>query len=99
MIELFAMQVEAAGKKFVYQVVVELDKNHRANDQPNDSPGEGRMYKRPESPYCPVKTFELYLSKLNPAHACGKGLGRKRRIILAILMKSGIEMCPSEKIR
>ena len=25
------------------------------------------MYEKPESLYCPVKTFELYLSKLNPA--------------------------------
>ena len=68
--ESFAVQVDAAGKKFVYQVVDELDKNHRANDQPDDSPGEGRMYERPESPYCPVKTFELYLSKLNPTLSC-----------------------------
>ena len=68
--ESFAVQVDAAGKKFVYQVVDELDKNHRANDQPDDSPGEGRMYERPESPYCPVKTFELYISKLNPALSC-----------------------------
>ena len=28
------------------------------------------MYERPGSPYCPVKTFELYLSKLNPALSC-----------------------------
>ena len=68
--ESFAVQVDAAGKTFVYQVVDELDKNHRANDQPDDSPGEGRMYERPESPYCPVKTFELYLSKLNPTLSC-----------------------------
>ena len=48
-----------------------MDKNHRANDQPDDSPGEGRMYERPESPYSgPVKTFELYISKLNPALSC-----------------------------
>ena len=68
--ESFAVQVDAAGKKFVYQVVDELDKNHRANDQPDDSPWEGRLYERPESPYCPVKTFELYISKLNPALLC-----------------------------
>ena len=68
--ESFATQVDAAGKKFVYQVVYELGKNHRANDQPDDCPGEGRMYQRPESPYCPVKTFELYISKLNPALSC-----------------------------
>jgi len=30
--ESLAAQVDAAGKKFVYQVVDELDKNHRAND-------------------------------------------------------------------
>ena len=52
--ESFAVQVDAAGKKFVYQVVDELDKHHRVNDQPDDSPGEGRMYERPESPYCPL---------------------------------------------
>ncbi|KAK2549950.1 hypothetical protein P5673_029555, partial [Acropora cervicornis] len=63
-------KVDATGKKFVYQVIDELDKNHRANDQPDDSPGEGRMYERPESPYCPVKTFQLYLSKLNPTLSC-----------------------------
>ena len=60
--ESFTVQVDAAGKKFVYQVVDELDKNHRANDQPDYSPGS--------SPHCPVKTFELYLSKLNPALSC-----------------------------
>ena len=64
------MQVDTGGKKFVYQVNDELDKNHRGNDQPDDSPGEGSMYERPNSPYCLVKTFELYLSKLNPALSC-----------------------------
>ena len=28
------------------------------------------MYERPKSPYCPVKTFELYLSQLNPSLSC-----------------------------
>ena len=65
--ESFAVQADTAGKKFVYQVVHELDKNHQANDQPDDSPGEGEMYEKPKSPYSPVKTFELYLSELNPA--------------------------------
>ena len=62
----FAVQADATGKKYVYQALDELDKNHRGKDQPDYSPGEGRMYERPNSPYCPVKTFELYLSKLNP---------------------------------
>ena len=70
----------------------------RQNDQPDDSTGEGRMYEIPESPYCPVKTFELCLSKLNPALSC---LWQRPRAteILAILIKSGIVMCPSGKIR
>ena len=59
------MQADATGKKYVYQALDNLDKNHRKKDQPDDSPGEGRVYKRAKSPYCPVKTFELYLSKLN----------------------------------
>ena len=54
----------------VYQALDELDKNHRGKYQPDDSPGEGRMYERPKSPYCPVKTFELYLSQLNPSLSC-----------------------------
>ena len=64
--QLFAVQVDATGKRFVYQALDELDKNHRDKDLPSDSPGEGRMYERPESPQCPVQAFELYLSKLNP---------------------------------
>ena len=28
------------------------------------------MHERPESPYCPVKTFEIYISKLNPVLSC-----------------------------
>jgi len=48
--ESFAVQVDAARKKFVCQVFDELEKSHRANDQTDDSPGEGRMYVRPESP-------------------------------------------------
>ena len=45
----------------MYQVIKKLGKNHRGNDQPDDSAGEGHMYERPESPYWPIKTFELYL--------------------------------------
>ena len=47
----------------MYQVIDELDKNNKENDQPDDSPGEGRMYERPESPYCPVKLLNfIFLS-------------------------------------
>ena len=66
----FAVQADATGKKYVYQALDELDKNHRGKYQPDDSPGDGRMYERPKSPYCPVKTFELYLSKHNPTLSC-----------------------------
>ena len=65
-----------AGKKepcergCVYQALDELDKNHRGKYQPDDSSGEGRTYERPNSPYRPVKTFELYLSKFNPSLSC-----------------------------
>lgn len=66
----FAVQADATGKKYVYQALDELDKNHGGKYQPDDSPGEAGMYERPNSPYRPVKTFELYLSKLNPSLSC-----------------------------
>ena len=86
----FAVQADATGKKYVYQALDELDKNHRGKDQPDDSPGEGRMYERPKSPYCPVKTFELYQSLIPVCRVCGKGRGRVN--VLANVMKSGDEV-------
>jgi len=66
----FAISTDAAGRRFVYQAVDELDKNHRGNDHPDDSTGDGRMYERPERTVCPVKLYELYISKLNPDQIC-----------------------------
>ena len=66
----FAIKTDAlTGRKFVYQAAHELDKNHRGNDNANDSTGERRMYKQ-EGPNCPVKAFDLYLAKLNPELSC-----------------------------
>ena len=64
----FSVGVDGAGRKYVYQHLDELDKNHRQNDDPFDSSGDGRMYENTENPaLCPVRAFELYLSKLNPS--------------------------------
>ena len=52
------------------------------------------MYERPESPYCPVKTFELYLSKLNPVLSCLWQRPRARENVT-----TGIVKCLSGKIR
>ena len=63
----FAVRVDATGRKYVYQELDELDKNHRQNDDPLDSSGDGRMYENADNPkVCPVRAFELYLSKLHP---------------------------------
>ena len=61
----FAFATDSQQRKYVYQAVDELDKNHRENDDPRDSTTDGRMYERP-GPLCPVKSFEKYLSKLHP---------------------------------
>ena len=53
----FAVEADATGNKYVYQALDGLDKNHRGKDQPDYSPGEGRMYERPNSQNCPVKNF------------------------------------------
>ena len=64
----FSVSVDGAGRKYVYQHLDELDKNHRQSDDPFDSSGDGRMYESTENPAsCPVKAFELYLSELNPS--------------------------------
>ena len=56
--KLFPAHVDSAGAKSVPHIVNELDKNHRVNDQADDSPGERRMYERPESPYRAVTEQE-----------------------------------------
>ena len=62
----FSVSVDGAGRKYVYQHLDELDKNHRQNDDPFDSSGDGRIYENPNV-LCPVGASELYLSKLNPS--------------------------------
>ena len=63
----FAARVDVTGRKYVYQEKDELDKNHRENDDSFDSSGDGRMYENANNPkLCPIRAFELYLSKLHP---------------------------------
>ena len=64
----FAVTVDETGRKYVYQEQDELDKSHRENDDPFDSSGDERMYENANNPkLCPVRAFELYLSKLHPS--------------------------------
>ena len=61
----FAIAVDAQNRRYIHQALDELDKNHRENDDPFDATTDGRVYEKP-GPLCPVKLFELYLSKLHP---------------------------------
>ena len=64
----FTVRVDATGRKYVCQKLDELDKNHTKNDEPFHSSGDGRMYESANNPkLCPVRAFELYLSKLHPS--------------------------------
>jgi len=64
----FAVRVDLTGRKYVYQEQDELDKNHRENDHPFYSSGDGRTYENANNPKLwPVRAFELYLSKLHPS--------------------------------
>ena len=56
----------------VCQKVDELDKNHSADNSPYDMSCDGHMYEKLENALCPVKCFELYLSKLNLEIECLK---------------------------
>lgn len=63
--ETFAFGVDSQQRRFVYQAIDELDKNHRETDKSSVSTTDGRMYEQP-GPLCPVRSFEKYLSKLHP---------------------------------
>ena len=61
----FPIAVDSQNRRYVYQEIDVLDINHRENDDPQDSTTDGTMYEQPGL-FCPVKTFDLYLSKLHP---------------------------------
>ena len=58
-------KLDLQNRRYVYQAVDEVNKNHRENDDTQGSTTDGKMYEQP-GPLCPFKTFELYLSKLYP---------------------------------
>ena len=89
----FAFATDSQQRKYVYQAVDELDKNHRENDDPRDSTTDGRMYEKP-GPLCPVKSFEKYLSKLHPQQQSLCLWQRQQWKIL----RAGIAMLHSAKI-
>ena len=70
----FTVKVDAkTGREYVSKAVDELTKNHREGDKESSS---GYMPENPEDPLCPVKSFKLYVSKLNPE--CDKFWQRPR---------------------
>ena len=55
---IFAVGVNATGRKFIYEVSDEPDKKHGANDNNFDTIGKGVLCEVPNRPLCPVKCFE-----------------------------------------
>ena len=58
----FVVKMGKKGEKYIEKVVDELTKNHRTDDEEEDG---GIIVERNDSS-CPVKSFEKYISKLNP---------------------------------
>ena len=89
----FAFATDSQQRKYVYQAVDELDKNHRENDDPRDSTTDGRMYER-LGPLCPVKslksTFPNYTHNSNP-------FGRDRKKQQRKILRAGIVTLDSAK--
>lgn len=56
--------VDAKGRHYICMAYNEADKNHHGLDS-RENIKQARMYEN-EGPFCPVKSFEKYLSKLNP---------------------------------
>ena len=55
----FDVNVDATGKKYIYQVNSEIDKNHNISDDAFETTGEGRVYATGEF-LCPERTFTKY---------------------------------------
>ena len=58
----FAVKTNDRGIKYVTKISDELTKNHREDNNPEES---GSMYET-GGPFCPVASFEKYLQHLNP---------------------------------
>ena len=59
----FKIKSASDNLKYIEKVIDEMDKNHRTNDENEQG---GIIQERPNDPNCPVKSFCLYVSKLNP---------------------------------
>ena len=60
----FALGKDASGKRFIYQVQSEADKNHGVNDHSFETTGEGRIYETGGN-NCQVELFITYLNRLH----------------------------------
>ena len=58
----FEKKTDAAGREYVTLRYNEFDKNHRNAEVKGQF-----MFARNEDPNCPVKSFDLYVSRLNPS--------------------------------
>ena len=64
----FGVAKDATGRRYVYQLGGELDKNHGVNDGQSETNGEGRMYETKDR-NCPVSSYLKYISHLHPMEA------------------------------
>ena len=61
---MFVVKIDPeTNRKYVTKNIDELTKNHRADDKEKLT---AMMPEQPDSPFCPVHSFEKYISKLRP---------------------------------
>ena len=87
--ETFAVATDASGRKFVYEVEDEADKNHDAHENSFDTIGEGTPAQVPGH-RCPVKTFQDYIIKLHPDE---KSWQSRREKVLARVINIVVLQC------
>ena len=66
---MFRTGTDVQGKRFVYHFQGEADKNHSEADSSFDTSGEETLYEVSNSPLCPARNFEEYLSRLPSLNA------------------------------
>ena len=55
--------MDVSGRRYAFQNRDELTKNRREDGEAEEG---GFMFERQDDPMCPVRSLDMYLSKLNP---------------------------------
>ena len=63
----FVIKTDAENREYIVNAYNEKEKNHQGVSNKEEEK-QANMYAQPGDPKCPVESYKLYISKLNPSH-------------------------------